>query len=488
MNRRTATLLPFLGIALLVGFLAIRPDSFWIDEANSAVKATQPDFGSFAAKMKADRGSDLQMPGYMLALWSWEKVFGCSEKALRSLNILFFAFAMGIVAVGMNGPTSSKWVFLILACTSAYVWAYLSEARPYALQFFGATCIAVAWNNLCFFADTKTSAGDWMLATGGLLVLFASSLSTVFFVGGFGLAFLWLLWSRPKIPFLRKAPLPLVCCYIFFLSLIFLGFYYLWSLSLGAKASAVGRTNLSSLLFSFYEMAGALGLGPSRQSLRDDAFAAFACFWPQLGIYFFAFAWWIWALWTGSFKPFPHNLSFSPLLLMSLLAAGALLIAGIVAPFRLTGRHWMPIFPFILLWASNRACKAWQTRRGVTVITSAVLIIVSLVSCLTLRFSSRHAKDDYRGAVRYLQANQKSGDVIWWAADAAGARFYGLGNAEIMMSPSLSSLESLPRPDWIVLSKPDIYDGNGAIRNYLAKQHSEQVTGFQSFVLYRILK
>ena len=91
MNRRTATLLPFLGIALLVGFLAIRSDSFWIDEANSAVKATQPDFGSFAAKMKADRGSDLQMPGYMLALWSWEKVFGCSEMALRSLNILFFA-------------------------------------------------------------------------------------------------------------------------------------------------------------------------------------------------------------------------------------------------------------------------------------------------------------------------------------------------------------------------------------------------------------
>ncbi|NCZ97165.1 hypothetical protein EBZ02_08465, partial [bacterium] len=99
-----------------------------------------------------------------------------------------------------------------------------------------------------------------------------------------------------------------------------------------------------------------------------------------------------------------------------------------------------------------------------------------------------HAKDDYRGVAQWLTARKIPAENIWWAADAAGARFYALENAEVMMSPSLSSLDSLPRPDWIVLSKPDIYDGNGAIRDYLAKQPSEQVASFQSFVLYRVLK
>jgi len=474
-------------VAILgTGFLAVRPESLWIDEANSAIKAVQSNISSFIEKMKTESGSDVQMPAYMALLWCWEKAVGRSEYALRSLNIVFFITAMGIAALKLRGPAKVSLIFAGLSCSSAFVWAYLSEARPYMMQFLGATCTAVAWSNLFYFPRSKDTSGDWMLAFGGLFVLFASSLSTVFFVSSLSLAFLWLFLSRPEIRFSCKARLPLFYFSVLFLSAICLGFYYLWSLGLGAKASAVGRTNLSSLLFSFYEMAGAQGLGPSRQSLREDAFVGLANYWPQLGLYFFVFAWWIWVLWQRAFETPPRGFPSSPLLLMALLGAGALVIAGIAAPFRLTGRHFMPLFPFLLLYASRCILKSWQVKPMITLVASSAWVVLGLASCLTLRFASRHAKDDYRGAVGYLQANRTSGEVIWWAADDAGARFYGLKEYMRVANLSRETLSSVTYPAWIVLSKTDIYDGKGGLREFISEQGAIRQFGLQSFVIYKL--
>ena len=184
-NPTARAVLACLTLTILVGLLAIRPDSLWIDEANSASKAIQPNLSAFVGLLKTDRGSDLQMPAYMVALWGWEKIFGKTEYALRSLNIMFFLSALAAVWLGLRGPAGRRWIFTLLACSSAYLWAYLSEARPYLLQFCGATWTAVAWNNPRLFPDPALVARDWTLAFLGLLLLFASSLSTVF---------LWLAW------------------------------------------------------------------------------------------------------------------------------------------------------------------------------------------------------------------------------------------------------------------------------------------------------
>lgn len=484
-NPTARAVLACLTLTILVGLLAIRPDSLWIDEANSASKAIQPNLSAFVGLLKADRGSDLQMPAYMVALWGWEKIVGKTEYALRSLNIMFFLSALAAVWLGLRGPAERRWIFTLLACSSAYLWAYLSEARPYLLQFCGATWTAVAWSNLRFFPEPTSFVRDWILASLGLLLLFASSLSTVFFVAGLALAFLWLWVSQPKTRFLWKALLPVIALTAFSLTAICLGIYYLWSLSLGAKASAVGQTSLSSLLFSFYEMAGAQGLGPSRQSLRENAFAALGEFWPQLGLYFFAFALWLWVLLRGPSKASPVKLRPSWLLPLLFLAAGGLIFTGIIAPFRITGRHWMPILPFVLLWASRRACMAWQTRPGATVVTCSALIILSLASCLNLRFASRHAKDDYRGAIRYVLEHRGHKDVVWWAADQAAAKYYGLKDYLPAANLDQARLVSLPLPDWIVVSKADVYDRLGGIREFVRAADAHPEKTFQAFQVYR---
>jgi hypothetical protein len=474
-------------LAVLVGLLAIRPDSLWIDEANSAFKAIQPNFTSFMHVLKTDRGSDLQMPAYMVALWGWEKLVGRTEYALRSLNIVFFILGIGTAVVCLRGPIAIKWIFTLLACSSAYVWAYLSEARPYLLQFCGATWAAIAWNNLRLSPEPRFIMRDWTLAFLGLLLLFGSSLSTVFFVGGLSLAFIWLFASQTKIRFSWKVPWAFFVLTAFFLTLIFLGSYYLWSLTLGAKASAVGQTNLFSLLFSFYEVAGAQGLGPSRQSLRENAFAALAEFWPQLGLYFSAFTLLVWVLWQVSTEALPANSS-PPWLVarMLLLAAAGLILTGIIAPFRVTGRHWMPILPFIFFFVSFRICKAWQTRPRLTEATCATMIVLSLASCLTLRFASRHAKDDYRGAIRYVLGHRAQNEVVWWAADQAAAKYYGLHDYLPVSNLNQSRLIYLPPPNWIVVSKADVYDRLGGIREFLTAKGADPEKTLQAFQIYRL--
>src|SRR4051794_15942253 len=77
-------------LSLLAGLAAVTSESFWIDEANTALKSIQPSLRDWWHLMAIEPGSDLQMPLYMLQLWAWEKVFGRGEFALRSINILWF--------------------------------------------------------------------------------------------------------------------------------------------------------------------------------------------------------------------------------------------------------------------------------------------------------------------------------------------------------------------------------------------------------------
>jgi hypothetical protein len=84
--------------AVLIGIIAclaaISSQSFWIDEAHSAVKDISREWHDFIWRMQNPLGSDLQMPLYMAMLWGWEKVFGHSEFALRAMNIPLFVIAL----------------------------------------------------------------------------------------------------------------------------------------------------------------------------------------------------------------------------------------------------------------------------------------------------------------------------------------------------------------------------------------------------------
>jgi hypothetical protein len=77
----------FLAGILFVCLLAVSNQSFWIDEANTALKAQQTTLQNWWREMRHTGGSDVQMPLYMIWIWVCGKFVGSSEIALRAVNL-----------------------------------------------------------------------------------------------------------------------------------------------------------------------------------------------------------------------------------------------------------------------------------------------------------------------------------------------------------------------------------------------------------------
>jgi len=484
-------------LAMCSAFLAVSSQSLWIDEANSAFKAVAPTWTEFCGRMVQYRGSDLQMPGYMGLLWVWEKAWGQSEFGLRSLNILFFSLAIFTVGLALNSSRKVKVLFILFSCSSAFVWAYLDEARPYMMQFLGSSLAAVGLINLKHGVGPSFRMSDFVFTLLGLGVLFASSLSTVFFVFFLALALLVSLFLQDKLLFILRQKLALIAIVLFLGCGALLGGYYYWTLGLGAKASGVGKTNLPSFLFCFYESLGFLGLGPSRADLRVSPLASLHSFAIPLLCYgagltiFLVFVFYI-----STKRPLCLQPLSWPIFAALFFALTFTFTAGLVVPFRVTGRHLMPFFPFALLVLAFLSAHAFDQSKHRSAFFISVYLVLALASCFSLRYAARYAKDDYRGAAKWVLDHRHASDVVWWAADPAGGMFYKVllveHNPQLnplafclpLMNPVYSELEKVLFPRFVALSKLDIYDAHGAIQQWLKTNSFQQVASFQSFTIW----
>jgi hypothetical protein len=113
--------------------------------------------------MRHASGSDLQMPLYMLWIWACEKVFGSGEIALRAVNL--FWILPGLIALWLalaRQPRLQLAVFLVTIC-NPFVWYYLNETRPYAMQIGASLFLAalVLLAALGFYYLWPLKAGAW---------------------------------------------------------------------------------------------------------------------------------------------------------------------------------------------------------------------------------------------------------------------------------------------------------------------------------------
>src|SRR5216683_3009900 len=123
--------------------LAITHQSLWMDEGYTVWFAAHKSIGSFFSTLIGAPGAtgDPQMLFYLLYMWSWVKVFGESEIALRAANIPF-----ALLFLGAMGWASQRFLKLsnlwVLFCLSPFFWFYLNDARPYlALMTFAAVAV-----------------------------------------------------------------------------------------------------------------------------------------------------------------------------------------------------------------------------------------------------------------------------------------------------------------------------------------------------------
>jgi hypothetical protein len=510
-NNKKGLFLITIVFAMIVMLFAVSRESLWIDEGCSAVKAMAPSWHGFALRMSLERGSDIQMPCYMFLLWAWEKLAGSSEWALRSMNLLFLAVAWGIIVLRLRACVTVRCFFVLLSCCSPFLWEYLNEARPYLLEFLGATVMLTGLYNLSLSRQDGNCSEEYLvadvaLAVTGMLLLIATSLSTIFYLGIFGLVLLGELFRRRNDKGLwndRRLWILLIGGGI---CLALLGLYYFWTLRLGARASAVGRTNIQSSIFCFYEIFGFLGLGPGRGMLRDNPLANLPHYAPLLLLQAGVMIGWIVTL-LSSFRskscPSPSLKPLgvlTPLVLAALMASLMILMLGVVTHFRVLGRHLMPAFPVMLLLASVALDVALQKRGRLLMVWTAALVLVNFVSCFELRFAERHAKDNYRDAAAIAHGVLKNGGVVWWSADKSTAEYYGVipyqlsekcdpgiltqNRVSFLMNCTPNSLARLPFPGLVIVSKPDIYDACGTVQRWLSDNHYSIQQRFTSFQIW----
>ena len=479
---------------LAVCAVAISGRSYWIDEAGVAWKSTLPTLRDLWRTLAAEGSGNLQLPFYHLFAWFWEKGAGINELALRWCNAPWFLAGLVILARAFEFNPPLRRGLLLAALSSPFVWYYLDEARPYALQVGASLIVFAALCRLASGRDEPAREGRWMtVLCFGSVVLAASGLLAMLWLGAYlGGALLSTPWRRWR-DLARRFWLQTA---IGAALLAGVGLFYLWTLSIGARATIVANgTDFRNLPFILFELMGFSGLGPGRLAIRaGGGLGVFRPWLPGLALYGALTL----AVLAAGRRGLPATISRRAGICWAaafLAVAGFIIAVGIRVHFRVLGRHCAPVLPLVLFGLGaglgrllGRDSGWWRRAIGIG------FVGLSVISSLTLRFSERHAKDDYRSAAALGRESLARGETVWWNADAEAAHVYRLpisdppGAARMalfLMEPEEGFARDLARPDLILASKPDVYDNHGALAVYLAQNGYRAATNFTAFTAWR---
>jgi hypothetical protein len=475
-----------------VTLAATSNQSFWIDEFCTARSAEHTSLIAAWQELAMLRTSELQLPFFITYAWAYEKVFGSGELAMRLASLPFFVVGMTLLTVATGRRWSRHWPVAAALGLSPFAWYYLNEARPYAMQL-GAAAMVVA--GLIRLGDpsalSRAEESRWLgVYLFGIALLSAISMLGEMWVGAALLAVFAVVprerwrgwWPNYRWRLLGTSAV-----------LLGVGCFYLWTVKSGARATAVATTNLQTILFIFYEQLGFVGPGPGRNELREVGAQALKPFLPGLAAHGVVTGLVVLAGLAAIWKRSDHR---RLLLLVGFLAipAGLILLAGFVTHFRVLGRHFAPLNVLLLLTIGAGLLQLWQQgnwiRRGIVV----GFMVCSLFSSLQLRVAQRHSKEDYRQAAAIVKSALARGEVVWWNAAEVGAVYYHVPLSTIttpartgvfICNPKHSLDASLPPPDLVAASKPDLYDPAGVLAAYLQKNRYQKVASFMAFSMWR---
>jgi hypothetical protein len=470
-------------LACGAGCLAITTQSFWIDETQTALKAAAPSVHSWWQRLYAEHDSNLQVPFYMVYVWLWARIFPVSELSLRAANIPWFFLGFYAIAHFLRRRPGLRDAALLLYAIHPFVWYYLNEARPYVMQLSGALLVCGALFKALDEPEGPLDRAWWWQYGVGIAILCGSNL----------LAIPWalsitslLLYHEPFQRSLWRAGRPVLL--VFGPVLACMAVYYAWTIREGIGPTLYGAISLKSIPFVLYEQFGFAGYGPGRDTMRTGEWSLFFPYIPGFCLLAIPL---LYALARSAAARFglPRG-RFLPVLLAALLPAALVFVLGFAKHFRVLGRHLMPLFPFVIGAFAFAICHLWSGRRLLDRAAVVLMVAALAVSALECRFADRHRKDDNRDAAAISRAALAQGDDVWWAADRDSARYYGLplsaqlhaGSALLLWRPQ--SLAQFEEPALIVLSKPDLFDPNGTIRQYIREHGYVETQSLPAFTFW----
>jgi hypothetical protein len=479
-------------VGAIVGVLAISSDSFWIDEYLSAHHAAQPTLAALWKSMLSEAHTDatksncLHIPLYFLVLWGWEKVAGTSEWALRMSNLPFSVLIALGLWMGFREQRQRLVFSLLFLGSSAFVWFYLNQLRPYALLLAESMWLLAAAH--CVWRKPEEWNHAWACwFTFASLLVCATSMIGIVWVGSTILAVWYAKGRRAPLEFGRSFPAALCLLVLGFFSI---AGYYAWSMLLPKTVLDLGRRGLMAMpTMMAYEYLGFAGLGPNRNALRSEALKALAPYAVPLATY--AVLWIALCVYaSGGIRKFLDKrcLIFYGLLI---LPAPVMVIADDIWNFRLLPRHLTPVMALVFYAVSFLLTISWRRGAIGRALVSAIFV-VSMASAVQIRFAPRHFRDDYRYAAAIAKREINRGDPVLWAADQGLAVYYGVVPPNELNSSGRKvffgeeGIVHMPRVGGIVLlSKPDIFDREGRIRTFMRDNGYHRDECFEAFELWR---
>lgn len=476
---------------VLVAAIAVLPlmisnGSLWIDEAATAMHALQPNFSAWWTYLNYDKGGDALQPLGMFFSWVGGHYIGTSEWQLRSVNLLWGILSLYFIwLAGRN--LNVTWLPLLFV-VQPFFWFYTNEARPYAIE---NTCgAALLWSFTIFLRDHARGL-RWCVSFTAAAVAFcyATALAPIF---------LGLLVLVGAVVVLQQRWKPeaktLIVLLAGLIAVAPVGLYYLETFRRGVSSAQLYAVDARYFGYVAYDLCGDSGLGPPIDQLRQlarnfahvlgdkqmlfhllCAMSLFLC----LGVLFLAL---LTNRKAGDRKKLALILA-APILLQTL----TFFVIGLTTHKNFWPRHLNVAFPFYI--AAIGVAIHWAIRSGnlVLKISAALLISLLLWSSLRLRYSPTYAKEDYRWAAATALQASRDHHAVWWVANEFGASYYGLkvisskpGSGEAF-SPEQARLTGRPPdsalpllPDDIFVSRPDVHDASGSVRD-LIRQNGYQL-------------
>jgi hypothetical protein len=466
--------------------------SLWIDEAQTFHHVAQPTFSAFYSGLLTTEFSEGLMPLGMFAAWLGGQLIGMSEWEMRAPNILWATLAV-LAFVRLGRLWHASWAPIVIA-VQPFLWYYANEARPYALQIACGAWLAAGCAEALESRRLETPIVVLLVVASAALV--ATSLFGVITVGAVAVGLSAFCW-RERWPITRGARAGIALGVLWCIGF---GGYYVWKVASGVAGSRIWEVGLQNLGFALYEFTGLMGLGPGRQELRELAregdvagvlqglaadpgwLAVLTALLCVAGV----------ALWTAWHER-ERRREVALHAAVCALVAGATFALALVARFPFWGRHLAPVFPFYCaLLVLGLACLVRMSWPAVVRVgLPASLIALLAFSSAQVRWSSRHAKEDYRSVAALAVSGLRTGRNVWWAADPEAAAYYGLAVSTGTPQPGKAAYlfvtmpkRSVPMPDLIVMSKPDVYDPAGQVDRLIGAHHFRRTQSFKGFTIW----
>ncbi len=447
-------------IILLAASLSSR--SLWTDEAFSAWLASHRSFAGFIRSLASGDSSDLQMPLYYLYLFSWVKLFGFGEYALRAANLPFVVL-FGVALAYTSVRVFKRPLAWLVPGLLPFAWWYVNEARAY---FAVLACSTLLYGSLLIYlrANHSSRRTGWCWAFLASFVL-GSLLHMLFVFAAIPCLVLFYLlsntvnranWRDWRFPILVSGPL-LLCIAAFYAYTFLRGTAY-----------AYPQPGMFRVVYAVYELLGLSGIGPPRGDLWSRPIGI--VFSPYLLPLSLAIIFIAAAVILPLSKMLPKDAATLRRALAYAVLAGCLevLCACLLTGYQFYLRHLTSLVPlFLFLYLSLLGPAPVQNKKIDRSMISLVLLgAVWVTANVRMSLSAANWKEDCRSAAATaLNLSRKTRGSIVWAADPVAAAYYGipvLGDAPCF--PVLSSCAE----EWSRVAWPD--SGTGILAAHWDQQ------------------